>query len=229
MKICPKCNKEQEKGTVCPICGENLIEIENSINNKQEKITVNNFSNEDVMNSKPSSIKFVIVLLIIFICGALAIVIISKRSKTVDTLISKQDIEKQLDNLSNSFSISSNTGENDVGEEELQENLNTDENDEYILPNSNVEYLTEADIAELTLQEINYAKNEIYARHGRRFKSQELMDYFTSKTWYEGIYDPDDFDTNYSDDALNDYEKKNAEFLRSVEYSMTPNGYELDK
>lgn len=55
------------------------------------------------------------------------------------------------------------------------------------------------------------------------------MDYFTSKTWYEGIYDPDDFDTNYSDDALNDYEKKNAEFLRSVEYSMTPNGYELDK
>lgn len=173
MKICPKCNKEQEKGTVCPICGEKLIEIENSINNKHEKITVNNFSNEDVMNSKPSSIKFVIVLLIIFICGALAIVIISKRSKTVDTLISKQDIEKQLDNLSNSFSISSNTGENDVGEEELQENLNTDENDEYILPNSNVEYLTEADIAELTLQEINYAKNEIYARHGRRFKSQE--------------------------------------------------------
>lgn len=155
MKICPKCNKEQEKGTVCPICGENLIEIENSINNKQEKITVNNFSNEDVMNSKPSSIKFVIVLLIIFICGALAIVIISKRSKTVDTLISKQDIEKQLDNLSNSFSISSNTGENDAGEEELQENLNTDEDDEYILPNSNVEYLTEADIAELTLQEIN--------------------------------------------------------------------------
>lgn len=229
MKICPKCNKEQEKGTVCPICEENLIEIENSINNKQEKITVNNFSNEDVMNSKPSSIKFVIVLLIIFICGALAIVIISKRSKTVDTLISKQDIEKQLDNLSNSFSISSNTGENDAGEEELQENLNTDEDDEYILPNSNVEYLTEADIAELTLQEINYAKNEIYARHGRRFKSQELMDYFTSKSWYEGIYDPDDFDTNYSDDALNDYEKKNAEFLRSVEYSMTPNGYELDK
>lgn len=229
MKICPKCNKEQEKGTVCPICGENLIEIENSINNKQEKITVNNFSNEDVMNSKPSSIKFVIVLLIIFICGALAIVIISKRSKTVDTLISKQDIEKQLDNLSNSFSISSNTGENDAGEEELQENLNTDEDDEYILPNSNVEYLTEADIAELTLQEINYAKNEIYARHGRRFKSQELMDYFTSKSWYEGIYDPDDFDTNYSDDALNDYEKKNAEFLGSVEYSMTPNGYELDK
>ena len=42
-------------------------------------------------------------------------------------------------------------------------------------------------------------------------------------------YDPDDFDANYSDDVLNDYEKKNAEFLRSVEYSMNPNGYELDR
>lgn len=55
------------------------------------------------------------------------------------------------------------------------------------------------------------------------------MNYFTSKSWYEGIYDPDDFDANYSDDVLNDYEKKNAEFLRSVEYSMNPNGYELDR
>lgn len=213
MKICPKCNKEQEKGTVCPICGEKLIESENPINNKYKKKSTKNFSNEAVISSKPSSIKFVIVLLIIFICGALAIIIISKRAKNVDTLISKQDIERQLDNLKNRFSTASNT----------------EENEEYIIPNSNVEYLTEADIAGLTLQEINYAKNEIYARHGRCFKSQELMDYFTSKSWYKGLYDPDDFDNNYSDDTLNDYEKKNAEFLRSVEYSMSPNGYELDK
>ena len=229
MKICPKCNKEQEKGTVCPICGEKLIDIGYSLDNEYKKKSVKNFSDEGVINSKPSSIKFVIVLVIIFICSILAIVIISKRAKTVDTLISKQDIEKKLDNLTNIFSTSSNTEENATREDESHENRNSNENDEYILPNSNVEYLTEADIAELTLQEINYAKNEIYARHGRRFDSQELMDYFTSKSWYEGLYDPDIFDANYSEDTLNDYEKKNAEFLRSVEYAMNPNGYELDK
>ena len=38
---------------------------------------------------------------------------------------------------------------------------------DYILPESDSKYLTEADIAGLTLKEINYAKNEIYARHGR--------------------------------------------------------------
>lgn len=229
MKICPKCNKEQEEGTVCLICGEKLIEKSDIVKPKYKKKSDNYFYNGVPQNSKPSSTKFVIVLLTIFICCALAIIIISRRAKTVDPLISTQDVEKQLDNFINSFGTSLNSDKNTTSEEEAQENINTGGNEEYILPNSNVDYLTEADITGLTLQEINYAKNEIYARHGRRFKSQELMNYFTSKSWYEGIYDSDDFDANYSDNTLNDYEKKNAEFLRSVEYSMNPNGYELDQ
>lgn len=229
MKVCPKCNKEQEEGTVCLICGEKLVEKYDIVETKHKKKSDNNFYNGVSESSKPSSTKFVIVLFIIFICCALAIVIISRRAKTVDPLISMQDIEKQLDNITNSFRLFMNSDNNTASEEEVQENINTAENEEYILANSNVDYLTETDITGLTLQEINYAKNEIYARHGRRFESQELMNYFTSKSWYEGIYDPDDFDANYSDDVLNDYEKKNAEFLRSVEYSMNPNGYELDR
>ena len=42
---------------------------------------------------------------------------------------------------------------------------------DYILPDSNSRYLTESDIQYLSIREINYAKNEIYARHGRRFQS----------------------------------------------------------
>lgn len=110
-------------------------------------------------------------------------------------------------------------------EPEVQSLLEQD----YILPNSNAAYLTQADLAGMTIQEINYAKNEIYARHGRRFKSQELTNYFTSKSWYQGTYDPDDFDAHYSASVLNDYEKKNAELLRQVEFSMNPNGYQLDQ
>jgi hypothetical protein len=63
--------------------------------------------------------------------------------------------------------------------------LSSDDYEDYILPDSDTVLLTEADIADLSLQEINYAKNEIYARHGRKFKSSELQNYFNSKYWYE--------------------------------------------
>ena len=100
--------------------------------------------------------------------------------------------------------------------------------DMYILPQSNKEYLTNEDVEGLSLKEINYVKNEIYARHGRKFQSEELQRYFNSKPWYEGLYEAEDFDDNYSSRMLNDYEKENAEFLRKKEYSISLGGYELD-
>lgn len=99
----------------------------------------------------------------------------------------------------------------------------------YILPESDARYLSDADIASLSLKDLNYAKNEIYARHGRRFKSNELQQYFDSQSWYTGQYDPDDFDANYSQSVLNDYEKKNAELLRKKEFSINSGGYPLDQ
>lgn len=95
---------------------------------------------------------------------------------------------------------------------------------DYILPDSNSRYLTESDIQYLSIREINYAKNEIYARHGRRFQSQELQNYFNSKSWYRGTIEPSDFQQS----VLNDYEKKNAELLSKREFSMESGGYKLD-
>lgn len=95
---------------------------------------------------------------------------------------------------------------------------------DYIFPDSASRYLTDADVEGLTIQEINYGKNEIYARHGRRFKSQELMDYFESKSWYQGLYDPQDFDDNYAY-TLNEYERRNSEFLNVKEHELDTQGY----
>lgn len=111
-------------------------------------------------------------------------------------------------------------GKDLIEEAENQSVLDAD----YILPESSSRVLTQADIQGLTLQEINYAKNEIYARHGRRFKSQELQSYFDSKSWYNGTIDPDQFGEN----ILSDVERKNADMLSGVEFSMAPNGYQLD-
>lgn len=81
---------------------------------------------------------------------------------------------------------------------------------EYIIADSATRLLTTSDIQGLTARELNYAKNEIYARHGRKFDSQELRNYFESKSWYVEKYDGSVFDTNYSDQLLSNIEKKNA-------------------
>ncbi len=95
---------------------------------------------------------------------------------------------------------------------------------DYILPYSSDEYLTEEDIEDLSLQEINYAKNEIYARHGRKFDSVELQEYFESKSWYRGTIDAKDF----SESELSKIERANVQLLKEREFSIDPKGYQLD-
>ncbi|MCI8538872.1 MAG: YARHG domain-containing protein [Oscillospiraceae bacterium] len=90
---------------------------------------------------------------------------------------------------------------------------------DYIIPDSNWRVLTDADVAGMTAQEVNYAKNEIYARHGRRFVSEELQAYFDSKSWYLGTVEPEDF----TEGMLSEVEKQNATFLASVETWLKEN------
>ena len=94
---------------------------------------------------------------------------------------------------------------------------------EYIIPDSNSRYLTECDISGLSLQQLNYAKNEIYARRGRKFDSVELQEYFGSKSWYRGTIEPSQF----TNDMLNDYEIKNADLLSAREFAIDSGGYKL--
>lgn len=97
--------------------------------------------------------------------------------------------------------------------------------DDYVIPNSDTVRLTEEDIEDLTLQELNYAKNEIYARHGRKFDSKELRDYFNSKSWYNGTIDPSDF----SDSMLSNIERANVTLIKNAEFAIDSRGYQLDQ
>lgn len=95
----------------------------------------------------------------------------------------------------------------------------------YICPESDSRYMTESEIKSLSLQELNYAKNEIYARRGFLFQSQELRDYFGLFSWYDGRTSWDKF----SDNVLNDYEQENIDLLKNAEYAKNPDGYPLDE
>lgn len=99
---------------------------------------------------------------------------------------------------------------------------------DYIIPSSDTKLLKDADIEGMSAKMLNYARNEIFARHGRKFDSKELRDYFESKPWYQGEYSAEVFDEK-SDSVLNKVEKKNVQFLEEAEKQLEPGGYKLDQ
>ena len=84
---------------------------------------------------------------------------------------------------------------------------------EYLLADSDSRYLTEDDLAGFTAEQCRLARNEIYARHGRRFKDPALQRYFDSLSWYNGTIEPTDF----NDNVFNSYERANCRLIVDYE------------
>ena len=103
-------------------------------------------------------------------------------------------------------------GENS-DESEVDEEQDSSTDGDYILEGSDSRYITEKEVENLSEADRRLAKNEIYARHGRRFDSADLQDYFESKSWYKGTVKPNDFDES----ILNKYEKANIDLISSME------------
>lgn len=97
---------------------------------------------------------------------------------------------------------------------DIQDNIvvEGDEDGEYMLPGSDTAYITMADLKGFSAEECRIARNEIYARHGRKFDDEELQKYFSGKDWYHGTIAPGDF----TEDMLNEYELANRDVI--VEY-----------
>lgn len=168
-----------------------------------------------------------------FIDGKVGTIIATTDGRQVDVGELTENMEENTEDMVG-ISEANNVTLEDTNEWAEDTNEWTDDTNEwtddtsepdYILPNSSNVRLTEADISYLSLQELNYAKNEIYARHGRIFQSLELQDYFLSKDWYNGFIEASDFD----EDSLSKIEKENVKFLKDAEYSINPDGYQLDK
>ena len=85
--------------------------------------------------------------------------------------------------------------------------------DYYILPESSTRLLTYRDIENLTEQDMMLARNEIYARHGRRFLDSTIQQYFNAQAWYKGTIEPSAF----SESALSSIEVSNVQFIKSYE------------
>lgn len=84
---------------------------------------------------------------------------------------------------------------------------------DFIIYDSDKRYVTGADLDRLDKDQLRLARNEIYARRGRRFNDQYLQGYFNGKGWYQGTVAPESF----NEGMFNDYERANAYFIADYE------------
>lgn len=92
----------------------------------------------------------------------------------------------------------------------------------YLLPDSATRRLTEADLTGLTKEQLRLARNEIYARRGRKFSDKSLKEYFSAQEWYRGRISGRDFNEKK---MLTLVEQANVEVIKSYEKKM---GYQSE-
>lgn len=73
--------------------------------------------------------------------------------------------------------------------------------------------ITEAMLHGLSLHELRLLRNEIYARHGRVFKTLWLQQYFGNQIWYDGNED-------FKDESLTGADKTNVETIVAYENKL---------
>jgi len=76
--------------------------------------------------------------------------------------------------------------------------------------------LTEAELMGKSTWELDVMRNEIYARHGRRFARSDLQSYFSAQPWYRPLYAPDEFPTS----LLTAVQKRNVELIQRYQQQL---------
>ncbi|HEX8437564.1 YARHG domain-containing protein [Archangium sp.] len=85
-----------------------------------------------------------------------------------------------------------------------------DEGQREQISNSLDEVLKVKDLRLLSLRDLRFLRNTIYARRGRPFKSELLQQHFAHMPWYQA-------DKAYSDARLTKTDKRNIDLIRAVE------------
>jgi hypothetical protein len=78
----------------------------------------------------------------------------------------------------------------------------------FIFPDSDRRLLSQGEVGRLSRAEMRIARNEIYARKGRIFKSADLREHFSRMPWYRG---------QHHEVPLNSIEQANVNLLLSME------------
>lgn len=165
------------------------------------------------------------VVLAAIVCVIIFFVVRNIKSKNEESaaMTSEETMDEETDDSSSdeqadeSEEPDTTSKENSADENTTDESEEADEEDsEYIIPDSDTRVITESDLEGLDEDQLRLARNELYARHGRMFKDEQLQAYFDSLSWYHGTIQPDDF----TDEMLTDIEKQNKDTIVAYEEKM---------
>ncbi len=152
-----------------------------------------------------------IIILGVIIVGVIALLIIGavgsgKTSEKIELEATQEKNVTKVNDYALGDYFSNGSQETKAEPNQAQQNNVPVSNGDYIIPTSASKVLTDADLSGLNAQQLTYARNEIYARYGRPFQSNELKQYFQSKSWYHE-------NPAYNDTQVSKQEEANAEFI----------------
>jgi len=200
MDLCTNCGEKlNESSKFCPNCGSKVaIDQTNIPSTLETRIEIKkNRSKTRLLVGVGSLIGLMLVISVTLIVKDF-----NKPEPKANVAATKTDEQPKDKVVENKDQASHET-------EQESPNLSSSE---YILPASDQSVMSEGDVANLTKGQLRLARNEIYARHGYVFKSQDLQTYFSSKSWYQ--QEPD------FDGSLNEVEKENVNFIQEREDSL---------
>jgi len=124
--------------------------------------------------------------------------------QATSTSLNTTNDNSNIGNSNNLNSMQTNNTNNS-----LNSNSNSENKDISYILDSEFNFIKEEDLKDMDLSTLNYAYNEIFARHGHDFKTKSLDDYFSSKSWYNKIEGK-----SVSVNELSDVEKRNLYFIK---------------
>ena len=185
---------EEETPEVSEVVGDQIEQRE--LEKPMEK---NITSNSETKTMKPWQIISIVVVTTVLAASIFTVFWInSNESDETKTPIGMADEETEIYIVDEASGAAVETGSSEV-----------QRTNDYIVPASASRGLRQADILHLTAGELRLARNEIFARHGYIFDSEDLQQYFQQQEWYTP-------DPNY-DGSLSEVEKNNAEWLLGME------------
>ena len=95
-----------------------------------------------------------------------------------------------------------------------QNSYNVINSSEFMLYGSDSRYIDKSELRGFTKEQCRIALNELYARYGRKFKDESLMNYFMQFEWYTPLIDPEDFNEKT---MFNAYEAANRDLIIQYE------------
>lgn len=232
--FCKNCGKELKDGAqFCQYCGQKVlmsVSPEKVSQPKVQKPVGHVAAPKPAGKSKSAAnlLPWILVGIMVIVVVVAGYFLWSKRSdtppegdETIETMEDSVMEDEQEPVVSDEEGDADPAGSAEESEEpglveKPEEEPEEDVVSQYFLPTSSSEYLSMSDLEGFSQDDCRLARNELYARYGRRFDDPNLQAYFDALDWYEGTIEPADFDES----VMNEYEIANRDLIVQYEKDM---------